>query len=102
MTEQHHVVIFCQGGPQRCRWRKVEASFGPRDEASTEAKNLERAGYKAEVRTAQEHRLLGFPIGWTFDLWKAQFDTHELSKNGWWYQKPKGDDPLGDYHGRNE
>ena len=102
MTEQHWIVIYREGYPMRCRWRKVDTSFGDRDDAEDAAASLEHSGQRTLIRTAQEQRICGFPIGWTLDHWRAQIDTHEISKDGWWHVKPVGEDPLGDYHGRNE
>lgn len=88
MTTESWTVIYREGGKERCRWVKVTETFGSEEDAEDMAAGLEHSGYFTIVRTSNEHRVAGSPVGWTMDHWREQIDTHHITEEGWWEPKP--------------
>jgi len=59
-------VIYRTGGTHYCTWRKVLNKCTDRSEALQVAKDLERQGYHALVRTTKELESIGLPVGWEY------------------------------------
>lgn len=57
------VVVFRTGGPDACEWRATLPVLGE-DKARALAAEIERGGRKALVKTAEEVREIGLPVGW--------------------------------------
>lgn len=80
-----YVVIYRMGGDIACSWKRCFPTY-THGMACSQVVQLTASGYKAFMRTEEEHRTLGFPIGWSPEL--VDFEQDEIvvtAEGSRWY-----------------
>ncbi len=78
-----YVVMYRTGGTDDCRWTLMTPRY-PLADAKMAMEDITRMGYKAIMRSEEDFKVTGMPIGWEAGL--VDWERDEIRAGEGWTQ----------------